>query len=302
MSADDDLCAAVEKKDAKGATAALAAGASPDARSPTRKISALEMAIALKSKPLVKLLVSKGANLTAFNDDGRNALHLLAYNFPDPAMVELVLDKGVPVDELDKVKFEGKAALHHAVTKKKLDFAELLVKRGADVNVEDSEDGYTPLHQLCKSNSGAMSDTEVANALWLIEKGADIQRATPEGKYTPLHLAASSSGAMTEHLLARGAKITRDKWGNTPLLSSMSTHSRDVARWERLLAAGCQLDDQNETKRTLLMEAQSSWNEFAVKWLVQRGADVTLKDEKGKTVLERAQELKQDKILKVLGA
>ncbi len=111
------------------------------------------------------------------------------------------LDAGADPNAVDG---EGVSALHHAVLRKKLDLAELLVSRGADLNVRDREDGYTPLHVLCKSKSGAMSKTEIAAALWLIDKGADVGAASDAAE-TPLHLAAASgSHEVIEALLASG--------------------------------------------------------------------------------------------------
>jgi len=207
------------------------------------------------------------------------------------------LDAGADPNAVDD---EGVSALHHAVQRRKLDLAELLVSRGANLDMRDREDGYTPLHVLCKSKSGVMSKAEIAAALWLIEKGSDVG-ATSDGNETPLHLAAASgSHEVIEALLAKGAKPTRDKWGNMPLHRCLSTNERDTWVWEKLLASGCSLEDFNDSHETPLLEAQVCWNHFAVKWLLAKGADRSAKDGEGKTALERAEALNQEKIIKLL--
>ena len=300
MPVDDDLVAACEAKDPQAAAAALKAGASPDAVNPTRGMRVLEIAIQSRTKRIVKLLVTSGANVTARDERGRNALHLLAEHFPDVSLGALVLDRGAPVDALDNVRFERRAPLHRAVQKRKLDFAELLLDRGADINVGDGVHGYTPLHLLAKSESGAMSPSEITAAFWLVRKGADVSHPSFEG-VTPLHFAAGSgSHEVVQGLLAHGATISRDRWGNTPLYYCLSTHKRDIQIWTTLIAAGCGVNDRNERGHTPLHEAQSSWNDFAVQFLISKGADLAARDSQGKTTFERAQTLGQEKILKTL--
>jgi ankyrin repeat protein len=207
------------------------------------------------------------------------------------------LDAGADPNAVDK---DGVPALHHAVRKKTLELAELLASRGADLNIRDRDDSYTALHILCKSKSGVMSKTEVAAALWLIEHGADVN-ALSDFQDTPLHFAArSGSHEVLEALLAKGAKPTRTRLGHTPLHFCFGTHDKDTWVWEKLLANGCGLEDTNESQETALLNAQSSWNDFAVKWLLARGADRNARGYNGKTALESAEELKQEKIVKLL--
>ncbi|MCX5743028.1 MAG: ankyrin repeat domain-containing protein, partial [Proteobacteria bacterium] len=185
MAANDDLVAACDNKDVKGAQAALAAGASPDARD-GRGMTVLETAFALKSKALAKLLVEAGADVNTVDQDGRSPLHLLADKLPDPALAALLLDKGARIDQLDAVAYAGYAALHVAVQRAKLDLAGCLLDRGADLEVRNTEHGNTPLLLLTKSRSGVMSRTEVTNARWLIDRGADVNATNAQGA-TPLH-------------------------------------------------------------------------------------------------------------------
>jgi ankyrin repeat protein len=145
-----------------------------------------------------------------------------------------------------------------------------------------------------------MSQTEVQMALHLIANGADVAKPDSKG-VTAMHLAASSgSREVIGALLEQGAKPTLTNLGYTPLHYCVSTHDKDAAIWDLLLAAGNPIDHVNKWGETPLLSAQSSWNPTAVKYLLAKGANRDIKDGKGKTLVERAAELKQDEILALL--
>jgi len=296
---DDAVLAAVLAKDAKAAKAALDAGGGPDGKDKEGD-PALHCAVALKSKTLVKLLLERGANVHATDAKGRTILHVLADDMPDASLGALAIDRGAKLDQLDRVNYEERAPLHRAVMKKKLDFAEMLVARGAAIDIADGNDQLTPLHLVIKSKSGAMSASEEAAALWLLDRGAD-PNAVNDQQQNALHLAArTGSHTVLEALFARGAKITCDKHGSEPLSYSLSTNEKDSWIWDLFLAKGCNLDHQDARRQTPVMRAQVHWNPTAVKYLLGRGADLSLRDEDGLTVLERATKLGQPKILPLL--
>ena len=287
-------------KDAKVVGAALAAGASPDATDAVGN-PALHVGVRLKAKSVIKALVLAGANPNAKDGLGRTAIRFMAEVFRDVPLATMLVERGAVLDACDTKKHEGYAALHYAVKVPKLDFAELLLSKGADIDVKDAEKGETPLHHLCRSNSGAMSDTEVVASLWLIERGADVSARSGNGT-TPLHLAAATgSHTVIEALFARGAKPTLTDLGYTPLHSCITTRDKDTWIWDRLLEAGNPLEQKTKWGNTPLLDAQANWNARAVRYLVERGADTYVIDSEGKTLLERAKALKQDEIIEILG-
>src|SRR4029077_10340485 len=86
----------------------------------------------------------------------------------DTKAIEAALDKGAEVDAKNEM---GISALWIAASKGKLDIIELLVKRGADVNVRDGIWYMTPLSM---SASGMKLDI----AKFLIKSGAkDVDAA-----------------------------------------------------------------------------------------------------------------------------
>jgi len=89
-----------------------------------------------------ELLLTKGADVNLKNKDGRTPLHL-AVESADGDIVELLLDKGANIDAKDDES--GFTALHHAARFGNKNVAELLIARGADINAKDKQ-GHTPLY------------------------------------------------------------------------------------------------------------------------------------------------------------
>jgi ankyrin repeat protein len=94
---------------------------------------------------------------------------------------------------------KGRTPLLAAIVTGNKDMTELLIAKGADVNVRGS-DGTTPLHA-----AALLGDKDWVELL--IEKGADINAKDSSGR-TPLQAAAFSVNhkAIAELLSAKGGK------------------------------------------------------------------------------------------------
>lgn len=293
---DKALQDAADRKDVKAAAAAIAAGADVNARDKHGR-APLHLAIVRRSKTLVKKLLEAGADPRLPDGKGQIPLTLLTQHLRDVKLAALLVDRGAQVDEPDQQQYSGRTPLHYAVKYAKLDLAQWLLDHGADLEAKDVDHGETPLLMLCRSESGVMSKTELANARWLMERGADLH-ATGEGGQTILHLAGASADAVfLRELLERGVKPTVSDYGTTPLHHRVTTNDRERVVWELLIRAG---NPVNGGPRPLLHEAQSYWNHVAVQFLLEHGADPDATDEEGKTALQCARELKQDKIIGIL--
>ena len=107
-----------------------------------------------------------------------------------------------------------RTALHYATFRDKVAVCELLLERGADINVTDDK-GDQPLHRAAAGNS-------VAVCQLLFDHGAEINAMNKYGD-TPLHKAARGRPrrgcpGSCEVLLKRGAKVDAvNKYGQTPL-------------------------------------------------------------------------------------
>lgn len=288
-----NLSEAVDLKDLKAVKALLAGGADPN------EGAVLCAAMELRSKSIVKALLAAGADPNVKDQWDANALHHLAMGMRDAKIGALLVSAGVDLNALCGDIHDQLAALHAAVAVKKLDFANFLIESGADIEVKCGDWQDTPLLRLLRSTSGEMSALERQNALWLLEHGAN-PNATNDAGLNALHLAARSSDvAFVDQLIERGAALALDPFGASPLRYTMRRRGRDKAMWARLLELGADINEIANGE-SVLMFAQLHGNVQAIRWLLERGADVSCTDKDGKTVRERAVELDQPKVLAAL--
>ena len=103
-------------------------------------------------------------------------------------IMKLMIERGVNLDATT----DGKSALQEAVNRNDLEFAKLLVKYGADVNVRDS-DGDTALHHAAYrhgEDEGFHGDDQFMQIVkLLIKNGANVNARNNNGE-TALHIAA----------------------------------------------------------------------------------------------------------------
>ncbi|XP_042890703.1 trichohyalin-like isoform X2 [Penaeus japonicus] len=161
------------------------------------------------------------------------------------------------------INFLGKggwAALHHAAFEGNVDMTRLLISYGADVGV----------------SSGKKA----------------------EGGVTPLHLAAEAGfDLVMEALLEAGADMTaRDINGFQPIHWATT----QVTALAVLLRHGCNLSAQASDLSTPLHHAATDGKLEVVKWLVQNGADCTIKDKDGRLAMDRAKKRRHGDVVDYL--
>jgi cytohesin len=132
-------------------------------------------------------------------------------------VVALLIDKGADVNAKDN---QGNTLLH---TLSSQELVELLIDKGADVNAKNNkgntpldkifEQQFFSLDYYRKNDSMELIEL-------LITKGAQFNvNVRLRDQATPLHaVAASGNKAVVEGLLAQGAEVNaKDDWGLTPL-------------------------------------------------------------------------------------
>ena len=162
-------------------------------------LDATPLAAALETDKteLVGLLIQHGLNL----QQHPSALH----SSTSTRMLRFLLDHGALIDGRDET---GATYLQTAIDNADEEIVELLIERGANVNVAD-EDGVTPLMQV----------EELEDARLLLEHGANVNATDKQGQ-TVLHLLTSEPGRIefAELLISHGADVNaRDHDGYTPL-------------------------------------------------------------------------------------
>ncbi|MEW6359671.1 MAG: ankyrin repeat domain-containing protein [Planctomycetota bacterium] len=194
--------------------------------------------------------------------------------------VDILLRRGADINRQD---WSTQTMLHRAMNSPfpNIDMVRLLVSRGADVNATNHR-GETPLHYMVRTNKRSVGQL-------LLEKGADIDARNKNG-WTPLHLAVRHVHKDDiEFFLSRGAKpTTHDLMGRTPLHDAVRMGRRDIVAL--LVREGAHVNARARDGTTPLFEMLTSrrCDMEMLGFLVEHGADVKVRDNKGQTVLHLA--------------
>ena len=148
-------------------------------------------AVAQDDAPAVKKLLARGFDANTLDPKGNLGL-MVALRTPSLKVAQLLTE--TPKIELNRLSAQGESPLMLASIKGQLDLAELMIKKGADVN----KTGWTPLHY-------AASGAHLPVMKLLLENFAYIDAESPNGT-TPLMMASMyGSTAAVKLLIDEGA-------------------------------------------------------------------------------------------------
>ena len=213
-----------------------------------------------------KALLKEGMDINRKDKTGLNLLHYVTLNTDSISLIKFLLSKGANVNETTKL---GQTALHHAVIRHHTNVVQFLTHvKNINLNQKDIE-GQTPIYYATHQ---------------------------PEAQY------------MVNILLRYGADIeTKDKTGLTPFLSSVKYEKYALA--EILAKEGANLnavDSKDNTAFHYLAMNISETNyikisqETILQLLFTKNVDLQIENDKGKTVLQIAQEGQNSKLLQIL--
>ena len=235
----------------------------------------------------VKELIENKWDINQYNNNKFTPLHLAVSN-GHAEIVQLLLENGAEINRKDgKTGFTaliyGAGAIHE-----KLNIMNILIEFGADIKL-------TTDHKRNALHYAALNGHDEI-VTFLIENGTIID-AQDDQNSSPLHLAATFGKPSTvQNLISQGANKELQGLNNrTPLLSAVL--SRNIATTKILLEHGVNVnavDKFNSTAMHIVLlfmaEANNDLGQVFVKLLINYGADLTLKDENGKTVLDLCKE------------
>ncbi len=225
---------------------------------------------------LEKLLNTVGISLNTGDNYGLTPLHHAVIGGRS-GMVEFLLNQDVVVNLEDG---SGKTALHHAVqSPANLSLVELLLGAGANTNVTD-DGGNTPLHHLAKNSGSAVMTRRLLNF------EAELDETNDTGKTAIYYAIMTENLSLVNQLLESraSAEIEPDSDMNFLLRRSGDQLFLEAARQghSKALELLFKLLDSPD-KDAALLNAAESGDLRSLEQLLEWGADIEVKDRRGRT-------------------
>jgi uncharacterized protein len=197
-------------------------------------------------------------------------------------LVALLIERGA---HIDRPNLRGATALLRAVEGNHRNVVEVLLEGGA--LMQAGGDGVTPLIAAAFNGSGRMVDL-------LLEHSGDPLETDKTGKGPIVYAAARGFDSIVARLLDVGVDPNRAYAHDLTALMWAAGHANDVpgadglSTVKLLVERGARLDAVDDRGRTALMTAAERGHPLIVAWLVQEGADASLRDREGKTAADLA--------------
>ncbi len=192
-------------------------------------------------------------------------------------------------------------AFHDAAVDGDIDMIKRLIERGIDVN--SYYQGRTAL-----IDAAIRGRTEIVKLL--IQAGANANLGDQiDGDVPPLYTVAmesygryESSNDILELLVDGGADINAvHGYGNITALMGVARNG-NIDGVKFLVEKGADINIKDEYGATALLYAADKGHADIVKYLISKGADVHLRTKNGKTALSLAIKYKNDEVIKILKA
>ncbi|XP_075932284.1 ankyrin repeat domain-containing protein 16 isoform X2 [Anarhichas minor] len=205
------------------------------------------------------LITRIGTDVEVYNNDYKRPLHEAA-SMSHQACVSYLLREGAKVDSLKKADW---TPLMMACTRRNLGVIRELLCHGADPALKN-KDGWNSFHIACREG-----DPLVVQHLLVV--APDVWRAESKTRRTPLHTAAMHGCEEVVRILLERcgyAPGCTDSCGVTPFMDAVRNGHISVAR--------------------LLLEKHQEGHTSTIKTLLELGADLHVRDKKGRTALHMA--------------
>jgi len=235
-------------------------------------------AIARGDSHKVGLMISRGSfdvNVRLQPQADRPPALVHAARHGQAEIVDILLRANARVDDIDA---SGRTACHAAAMFGRRDVLALLLARQPNLAALDADGRNTFFYAArgCENGDGRC-------ALMLLEAGASLEGADP----SDLCQFAATSAAAIEALIKRGVVVRqlRNVFGGSSLHSA-AARCRAADMLDMLVnVCGIDLETRDRYGGTCLRPAASCGNVFALRWLINAGADTTSVASDGSTPL-----------------
>lgn len=188
-------------------------------------------------------------------------------------IIQILINNGVDINRQN----EGEpTALMYAVEAGSKDLAEILINKGATVNLKGpSGSTITALMWAVRNNNVEMpyeTYLEVAMEIvnMLLKNGVEINAQNEEGRTALMYAVSEGSKELTEILIKNGANVNlKDINGDTALIIAIGNENEEIS--ELLIKSGANTNDKSlEGKKLLEMTESSAFRKklikLGVKW------------------------------------
>jgi ankyrin repeat protein len=227
-------------------------------------------------------------------------LHAAATNGLDDIMRYFIGKKGYQTDGRNNF---GETALHRAAQVGCTRTMEELIVQGADINSKVQHHYFKETTALML----AINCQQIESVRVLLSHGAELNAWDPKNPTFPLHVAASMNTELTRLLLDHGATVQfpgaspqfAELWPGSLHFTVFHAHEfpavagfpdAPVRRANLLLDRGAKINAQSSAGNTALHMAILGGHQDLVRILLQRGADITLKNQINKSAVQLARE------------
>lgn len=240
---------------------------------------ALEWAAKLGKVALVHLLLDRGADIDACDQQGCTALHYGA-SMNREEVVRLLLRKGAMRHIVGR---SGETPLDVAMVHRNLDIS-LMLLEGTDVTIKYQQ-GRTALHIAAEYPIEDVSATIVESFL---KKGADVGAAYSRG-ITPIYYAVLLGNEKVVKLLLDAGAWTHQRPYHNPIIrDAIRNNHYDIARLLLETAPANFLETQRTTPLHRAVEFSPHADIALVKLVLDKGTPIDAADCSGKTALHLA--------------
>lgn len=257
------------------------------------------------------LLTKKGNNVNKLTHDGRTYIFWAAYR-DNLAMMQYLVDQGAKTDIIDRHGYSllNFSAVTGQLNPKLYDFC---IAHGAKIAEEKNHDGANALllvssfikdhhfvsyftskgidlHSTDTYGNGIFSYAAKKGNMsfmnWLIDQGVAYKKSNNKGGNAMIFASkgtrrTSNSLDFFQYLEKLGITpytITKD--GTTPL-HALAYKSKDLKVLEYFISKGIDVNKQDKDGKSALVYSIANKNNDVLKFLLQQGADLSVKDTKG---------------------